>query len=101
GSGLGLAIARQLAERMGGTLEADSRAGEGSMFTVDLPLAATAAPIGASAPATAPAEPEAGTDPRQARPLRVLLADDHPTNRKVVELILAQAGVELVAVENG
>jgi CheY-like chemotaxis protein len=31
----------------------------------------------------------------------VLLADDHPTNRKVVELILAQAAVELTSVEDG
>ncbi|MDP2763943.1 MAG: response regulator, partial [Brevundimonas sp.] len=32
---------------------------------------------------------------------RVLLADDHPVNRKVVEMILAQVKVELTAVENG
>jgi CheY-like chemotaxis protein len=31
----------------------------------------------------------------------VLIADDHPTNRKVVELILAQAAVDLVSVEDG
>jgi CheY-like chemotaxis protein len=33
--------------------------------------------------------------------MRVLLAEDHPTNRRVVELILCAAGVELIAVENG
>ena len=31
----------------------------------------------------------------------MLLADDHPTNRKVVEMILAGAGVQITAVENG
>jgi CheY-like chemotaxis protein len=36
-----------------------------------------------------------------ARAPRVLLAEDHPTNRKVVELILGAAGVELISVENG
>jgi CheY-like chemotaxis protein len=36
--------------------------------------------------------------PRRAR---VLVAEDHPTNRKVIELILAQAPVDLVLVENG
>jgi CheY-like chemotaxis protein len=33
--------------------------------------------------------------------LRVLVADDHATNRRVVELIMAMAGAELVSVENG
>jgi CheY-like chemotaxis protein len=36
-----------------------------------------------------------------APPLRVLAADDNPTNRKVVELILGAAGAEVVSVENG
>ena len=33
--------------------------------------------------------------------IKVLLADDHPTNRKVVELVLAVANVELISVEDG
>ncbi|HYJ31760.1 MAG TPA: ATP-binding protein [Candidatus Binatia bacterium] len=39
GMGLGLAMAKQLAERMDGTLTAASRAGAGSAFSLDLPLA--------------------------------------------------------------
>ncbi|HWW12948.1 MAG TPA: response regulator, partial [Brevundimonas sp.] len=35
------------------------------------------------------------------RRLRVLLADDHPVNRKVVEMILAQAEIDLTSVEDG
>lgn len=35
------------------------------------------------------------------RPLRVLAADDNPTNRKVIELMLEAAGVQVVTVENG
>ncbi|MBS0295796.1 MAG: response regulator [Proteobacteria bacterium] len=92
GTGLGLAICRQLAELMGGELECESTPGEGSSFSfvVEMPLAA--------APEATVAEPASQAD---GRALTVLLADDHPTNRKVVELILAQAGVELTAVENG
>jgi CheY-like chemotaxis protein len=41
------------------------------------------------------------TDTDIERPLRVLLADDHPTNRAVVEVILSLISVELVAVEDG
>jgi two-component system, OmpR family, heavy metal sensor histidine kinase CusS len=40
GSGLGLAIARWIAERHGGDISVSSQPGEGSIFTVELPLAA-------------------------------------------------------------
>jgi CheY-like chemotaxis protein len=42
--------------------------------------------------------------PRPAGPagaLQVLVADDNPTNRKVLELMLGAAGMQLTAVENG
>ncbi|HYC68420.1 ATP-binding protein [Brevundimonas sp.] len=96
GAGMGLAIARHIVEAMGGSLDADSVPGEGSAFTARLPLPRvhTATPA-ASAES---GEPAAAVDDR---PLRILLADDHPTNRKVVELILAAAEVDLVQVENG
>ena len=37
----------------------------------------------------------------QGPPLRVLAADDNPTNRKVLELMLGAAGAEVISVENG
>jgi signal transduction histidine kinase/CheY-like chemotaxis protein len=96
GSGLGLAICSQLAELLDAALDCESTPGAGSTFvlSLDLPPYESAATHDAETPAEAQAAAEMPA-------LRVLLADDHPTNRKVVELILAQAGVELMAVENG
>ena len=96
GSGLGLAISRSLAEARGGRLEAEAEPGEGAVFTLilDLPRCAGAADLWFEDP-----EPEPQTDPLVG--MRVLLAEDHPTNRRVVELILGAAGVDLTCVENG
>ncbi|HWE47347.1 MAG TPA: ATP-binding protein [Caulobacteraceae bacterium] len=92
GSGLGLSIARDLVALMGGTIEAQSARGDGATFTVDLPLARVD---------TVEMSAREGESADSDRPLRILLADDHPTNRKVVELMLAAAEAELVSVENG
>jgi signal transduction histidine kinase/CheY-like chemotaxis protein len=102
GTGLGLAISRSLAENMGGTLEARSRPGLGSTFVLTLELARAERPAGAE-PAGPAVEAAFALDDGWAErpPLQVLLAEDHPTNRKVVELILASARVELTSVVNG
>jgi PAS domain S-box-containing protein len=96
GSGLGLSISRSLAEAMGGRLEADGEPGEGAVFTLilELPRCEGALDLWCEAP-----EPEPAHDPLVG--MRVLLAEDHPTNRRVVELILGAAGVDLTCVENG
>ncbi|MBW8302959.1 MAG: response regulator, partial [Brevundimonas sp.] len=94
GSGLGLAISRQLAEMMGGELDCESEPGGGSAFILAVPFKSATAPV-ATAAGTLDAEAAAhGT-------VRVLLADDHPVNRRVVEVLLAQAAVALTSVEDG
>ncbi|MFT4954513.1 MAG: signal transduction histidine kinase/CheY-like chemotaxis protein [Brevundimonas sp.] len=94
GTGLGLAICRELAGMMGGDLDCESEPGGGSTFILTAPLKEIAAP----ALETAPVEVSSAASDR---PLRVLLSDDHPTNRKVVELILSQIDVELIITEDG
>ena len=96
GTGLGLSISHALAEAMGGSLYADATPGDGACFTLMLDLPRCAGEFDLwmeSAP-----EP---TPEQQVRGLRVLVAEDHPTNRRVVELILGAAGVDLTCVENG
>ena len=101
GTGLGLAISRDLVERMGGEMGCASKPGEGATFWVRLPLdvaeidePATSAPVEPVVRAANDADAAGG-------PLHILLADDHPANRKVVEVLLSVADVNIVAVEDG
>ena len=100
GTGLGLAICRELCEAMGGSISAESEPGSGSIFIVELPLPAAAA--GSQAAVSEPAGADAGAHAlRAGAPLRVLAADDNPTNQLVLRTLLAQIGIEPTLVANG
>ena len=106
GSGLGLSISRALVELMGGQIETESKPGRGSRFQVSLPLmrACSLAQYDEDrAAARKVVTPGAQEDPVIAslKGLRVLLADDHPINQRVVQLILEPFQVEVTTVENG
>jgi CheY-like chemotaxis protein len=75
GLGLGLAMARRLAERLGGSLGAESRPGEGSVFFFSLPLRRCAETASSSL-----------------RGVLVLVAEDNEVNRVFVARALEHAG---------
>lgn len=93
GTGLGLSICAALAEMMGGGISAQATPGEGARFEVLLPLKRCE-------PSAALDEPEQDGEV-SLEGLRVLVAEDHPTNRKVVEIVLKPFGVDLTMVEDG
>ena len=92
GTGLGLAISRRLMDIMGGEIGASSDGATGSTFWFRVPLTPAA-----DESAQASEAPGGGLD----RPLRVLLAEDNPANRTLVEALLGAMDVALDMVENG
>lgn len=83
GTGLGLAITRRLVARMGGRIETASTVGQGSCFTVILPLVA------------APAEP---TEPVALPGRRVLIVAESPFQAPYLARRLTRVGAEAVVV---
>ena len=96
GTGLGLAITRSLVALMGGTIQARSTPGEGSVFSLNL---RSQLPKG-DAVVLEPLQTSEGEMAPQ-RALHVLLAEDHPINQKLASLLLAKMGHSVVLAEDG
>ena len=105
GAGLGLYVARRAARRMGGDVVLERRAqpGDGTNFTLRLPVRLPAADSPCPSPATPPASaawqcrrpvPVSDNNDPEAAPegLRCLLVDDHALNLRVVSRLLLRAG---------
>ncbi|MBU2550402.1 MAG: response regulator [Proteobacteria bacterium] len=91
GTGLGLTISSRLIEMMGGRLDLDSQSGQGSTFhfRLDFPISRN---------------PEAWLIPTHQRELKnmpVLIVDDNPTNRRILEEMVRNWGMRPTVAADG
>ena len=94
GTGLGLTIARRMANIMGGDIAVTSKLGEGSTFTltVEAEVVEWAKPVPVKK-----VEDKAGVG----KALRVLVVEDHPVNRMILEAWMTTASHVTATAENG
>ncbi len=94
GTGLGLAICRELTQMMGGVISVESREGVGSVFMVELPLARGELTARESVIQPTPSDADESA-------LRLLAAEDNPTNQQVLAAVMGSLGIEIDIVANG
>jgi PAS domain S-box-containing protein len=95
GTGLGLNVSRGIVEQMGGTLQVESRAGWGSRFWFEVALPPA---TGAAASPVATPRPIIGYDGARRA---ILVADDNPTNARLLLDILEPLGFNVATVADG
>jgi PAS domain S-box-containing protein len=90
GTGLGLSVSHSIVERHGGDLKVDSRPGEGTTFSITLPIGMN--PSGESPP---------GGEPSVERKGRILLVDNDPQVLSILGEMLKDAGHHVLPVPSG
>ena len=95
GSGLGLAICQQLCQLMSGEILVKSKPGQGSTFTIKLPLQLTGEVTSSSK------QDAANNKQLRVYNKNVLLVEDNIVNQKVTKILLEKLGLQVTIANNG
>lgn len=95
GTGLGLAISKKLTLLMGGEISVESKQGEGTSFIFELPVRIS------SAQKEGIPDEQKPISLQEQFPLRILLAEDHPINQQLMQVMLKRFGYEVDLATDG
>jgi len=96
GTGLGLMITQKFCQMMGGDIRVDSEVGAGSTFTIELPCYVREKPLDANLDSE---EAIAESETEEAK--TILVIDDDPHVREIVERFLQKQGFQVRSASNG
>ncbi|MGC9423300.1 ATP-binding protein [Vibrio sp.] len=98
GTGLGLAITKHLVKLMGGEITVQSQLGEGSQFTIKLPVESR---LNQKSPVSSTTNMTLRKPAQNVSNQNILVVEDTKTNQVVIQLILSQMGYNVTIAEHG
>ncbi len=93
GTGLGMAIAKNLVEKMGGTITFESKEGMGTTFVIRVPFKID--------PDADKREEQKDVSEKSIKGLHILLAEDNELNMEIAEFVLQNEGADVTKAWNG